>query len=282
MDAPSPVTTRTARPPWLRLDVILLVMVSACAVAFCGLLAFNFVFGPSLHRAVSAGKIARVEVLLRDGADPNQRVGDFTTYRGWSGTPLQRSVDLNSREMVDLLVAHGARTDLDGVLSPLAKAVMLGHEKAAAALLEHGANPNSLEKMPTILHLAVEARRPDIALMLVRAGADVNQHWRGDSGHFERIEWWEDDRWWQVFHAMCEAGLDLSIGNRARDIGRYGPQDVVECALSRATKDHPWRQIILSELQSRTDEEGQRIRTSLGLDDANSPSPPETAEEGSR
>lgn len=262
--------------PW---DFIAVYLVIGSVLAVTGFFVFSFVFGSRIHRAVRANDIARVTQLLAAGANPEERTANLTTKEGWDNTPLLLAVETGSPEMIALLVSHGADPNRNPGYPPLEKAIALRKESVGLELLRHGSDPN---RPKDLLYRAIESGQTELAMELVRRGADVNVMNNQDTGTYERLVWWEDVCGWELIRLMCEAGLDLSFGNRARDIGRYGPQDVVECALSRATKDHPWRQVILSELQSRTDEEGQRIRTSLGLDDATSPSPPEPAEEGSR
>jgi hypothetical protein len=264
---------------WERRTQILGAVLLAASVLICGNCLFVIVFGPSLHRAVAAGDIVRVERMLIAGADPNHRDANLSTKEGWDSTPLLRAVTTDSPEMIALLIKHGANPNPERAHSALRKAIRLKKAEAGLELLRHGADPN---RPPSLLYEAIDSGQIELAMELVRRGADVNVMNAQDTGTFEALVWWEEACGWELIQLMCEAGLDLSVGNRARDIARYGPQVVVECALFRATEHHPWRQIILSELQSRTDEEGQRIRTSLGLDDATSPSPPETAEEGSR
>ena len=262
--------------PW---DFIAVYLVIGLVLTATGFYMLSFVFGSRIHWAVRRNDLERVKQLLAAGADVEERTANITTKEGWDNTPLLLAVETGSPEMIALLVSHGADPNRNPGYPPLEKAILLRKESVGLELLRHGSDPN---RPKDLLYRAIESGQTELAMELVRRGADVNVMNNQDTGTYERLVWWEDACGWELIRLMCEAGLDLSFGNRARDIGRYGPQEVVDCALSRATKDHPWRQIVLSELQNRTDEEGQRIRTSLGLRDLASPSTPDSRGDGPR
>ena len=104
----------------------------------------------------------RVKLLLEAGADPNLRETDAPTawpplalaMRGRGGAVTYADEYKAQREMVDLLLAHGADSNArwcgdddlprcgenDG-LTPLMYAAILGDEEVTALLLRHRANP---------------------------------------------------------------------------------------------------------------------------------------------
>ena len=144
---------------------------------------------PPLLTCARSGSIETVKLLLRHGANPN--VTD-----AWKGqTALMWAAAEDHVTVVETLVAHGADVNLASTAgeTPLLFAVQLGHDDtmrtllaadadvavtspagaplthvAAAAghhtlgpmLLDHGADPNALDKQgQSALHAVVEARR---------------------------------------------------------------------------------------------------------------------------
>ena len=144
---------------------------------------------PPLLTCARSGSIETVKLLLRHGANPN--VTD-----AWKGqTALMWAAAEDHATVVETLVAHGADANLASTAgeTPLLFAVQLGHDDtmrtllaadadvavtspagaplthvAAAAghhtlgpmLLDHGADPNALDKQgQSALHAVVEARR---------------------------------------------------------------------------------------------------------------------------
>jgi ankyrin repeat protein len=115
-----------------------------------------------LYAAVRANRIRAVEVLIKHGADPNQRF----TYR----SPVDGSIETDrvvfhyvlSPEMLSVLLAAGGNinaTDAIGT-TPLMCAAFHGHVSVVRALLAAGANPGArqdkqqVRKAPSALELA--------------------------------------------------------------------------------------------------------------------------------
>jgi hypothetical protein len=89
-----------------------------------------------LVRAVTDQDLARVERLLNEGADPNQRTLTF---------PLQAAAARENIEILELLLARGAvvqkAVDKDTGWSPLFAAAQDGPSDAVRLLLAAGADP---------------------------------------------------------------------------------------------------------------------------------------------
>lgn len=132
---------------------------------------------PALYRAAVANNVPLVGLLLERGANPND------------GESVYHAAELDHREVLELLLAHGA--DLSGShqhwyntpLNFLAgyREAQPGCERATRGmrwLLEHGADPNvtSYEKAETPLHsVACHGRGPGVAEMLLAFGAEIDK-----------------------------------------------------------------------------------------------------------
>jgi uncharacterized protein len=122
-----------------------------------------------LHLAAFFGTTRAVAQLLDRGADPDAR------GRGWmTGTPLHSAVSGQHAEIVRLLLAGGADTNLrqSGGWSPLHSAAHNGDAVTAALLLAAGADPTAVNDEGTsVLHMAEEAG-DDATLSAVRSALD--------------------------------------------------------------------------------------------------------------
>ncbi len=150
-----------------------------------------------LHIAAVAGHGAVVEILLAYKADVNSRIQvQENKYRIPSGlwapvgnilsdlgnlkdiTPLHLAAFMGHRDMVELLLSHGAEkaaTDSQG-RTPLHLTSFWDHTvEAAEQLLTHGAEVDTRDEGgATPLHLAVIKGHKPIVKLLLDYGADVN------------------------------------------------------------------------------------------------------------
>lgn len=159
-----------------------------------------------LGNAVGQNHFARAQWLLHHGADAN-------TTHAYAKESLHKLAQLSGFQAIaDLLVAHGAAParliGLEGLIAaamrhdeaavagllaeqpdlirdphPLLAAAAHGNAPAAALLLGYGADPRGVDHEGiSPLHRAVQANAPDIAGMLLAAGADIDlreRKWKG-------------------------------------------------------------------------------------------------------
>lgn len=121
-----------------------------------------------LNRAIEGGNAAVVAAVLDAGADPN-------AISETGMTPLFFATFFGNPAIVQLLIKHGARTDVVEERhrnTALLTAVRKGHVEAVDALIKAGADPNQgREWGDAPLCRARSAGRSDIALILEQAGA---------------------------------------------------------------------------------------------------------------
>ena len=138
----------------------------------------------NLHDAVRKGSFSRVEELLKNGrADPNCALPT-------GATPLICAVRARRIEMLSVLVAAGANTDLRNTVadsSPLSEACVLGFVEVVRRLLLLGADSDlSDRELCSPLHWAAAGGHCEIIKLLVGAGADVDA---GDSNGQSPLHW---------------------------------------------------------------------------------------------
>jgi uncharacterized protein len=167
---------------------------------------------PALVDAAMAGDRARVEALLREGADPGAARGDgvtalhFAAERGDADvarlllgagaeveavtrigayTPLHLAARNGNGAVVELLIQAGsdpaARTETGGA-TPLHFAAWSGDPASVKALLEHGAEVDARESVwgQTPLIFAAAGNSPEAIRLLVTHGADPDAVTRVD------------------------------------------------------------------------------------------------------
>jgi len=160
----------------------------------------------SLHQAAAEGDIERVEQLMSEGADLNNKdtMGrtplhlatryargniaklliaeganvDATNEDGW--TPLHFATHfaaLGSQDVVEVLIASGADINAKDKLgrTPLHHAVITGYVKVIGLLIKEGADLNSKDKEgATLLHYAASYSAESSVKYLLAKGIDIN------------------------------------------------------------------------------------------------------------
>ena len=125
----------------------------------------------NLYDAAEAGDLARVQVLVAQGADKEETMGER------QATALIKAAEKGHLDITRYLVEQGAdmeKTDRNGD-TPLIHASRKGHLETVRYLLEQGANRDkaSINNM-TSLHWAAMYGRLETAKLLMVYGADLN------------------------------------------------------------------------------------------------------------
>ena len=130
---------------------------------------------PALHLAACVGDLARVEALVKQGANV-----DAKDELGW--TPLYWATCLARIEVAKFLVANGASVNVvtNDAGTPLMQAVMAGDRELVDLILSGGADINAKSQDGrTALHYAAVYGYREVAEFLIAKGADVNAKTNG-------------------------------------------------------------------------------------------------------
>ena len=125
----------------------------------------------ALHRAVTAGNLGRMQVLIAAGADLNaiETDGDFA--------PLHFAARLGQTSAAKLLLDAGADPNIANSvgMTPLLVASHFGTASIVKLLIEHGADVDALgtEQGIAALHVAAENGDAQIVRLLLDAGATI-------------------------------------------------------------------------------------------------------------
>ncbi len=124
--------------------------------------------------ASSQGDTKIVQVLIRAGANVNATGEDRTTA-------LYAAARNGHVDSVRLLLEGGADVDKAGKdrFTPVMRAASAGHVECLQLLLSHGANPSPKHSalIPTALAMAAQQGHFHCVTALLEAGAEVNQEW---------------------------------------------------------------------------------------------------------
>jgi ankyrin repeat protein len=135
------------------------------------------------------GRLQVARMLLAHGADVNARDGSGRTplrYAVGSTTPIDTMV---ARPMTDLLLAHGAATEVADLerSTPLHEAAFHGDTALVRRLLEQGAAPNTLNRFTTPLGSAAQGGHVEVVRLLLESGADPNRRSPGSPLDWEGL-----------------------------------------------------------------------------------------------
>ena len=130
-------------------------------------------FDPEMIQAVKSGNSEQVEILLRQGANPNAT--------DMLDSALSIAVLLGNLGMTQLLVRYGADLNQRNPLGSTAMQEVVFSDsgvalKICAFLLDHGADINAVDFGGwTPLMQAVDSQRFDMARFLIERGADATR-----------------------------------------------------------------------------------------------------------
>src|SRR3954467_2437773 len=124
-----------------------------------------------LHVAVRANDLAKVQSLLRAGADAS-------SANRYGITPLSLAAENGNGEIVSILLKAGAdpKAVLPGDQTLLMTAARTGNPEVVKLLLDRGANPNAKESTngETALMWAAAQNHPEAVRVLASHGAELN------------------------------------------------------------------------------------------------------------
>jgi ankyrin repeat protein len=135
--------------------------------------------------------LSRVRALLVAGAPVNGSLWR-RFYSPNEPTPLQAAVRVCAREIVDLLIKHGADPNLETRkwMAPLSVACQQGDLPIARMLVEHGAlvNPTRKARHPTPIEAAAWHAHEEVVEFLLDSGADPDPVFERGIGSLVRIK----------------------------------------------------------------------------------------------
>ncbi|KAE8358042.1 ankyrin repeat-containing domain protein [Aspergillus caelatus] len=199
-------------------------------------------FGIPLQAASYNGHRQIVEILLKNGADVDNRLGelgefsnplqdasfrghqqivevlskhaaDINATRGRRGNPLHAVSSQGHQQIVKVLLQHGA--DIDGkggrYASPLSAALMEGHQPVVEIILRHGADLNSVSSLRgwTALHVVSFIGHMEAVKLLLEKGADITV--RDHEGRTP-LHLAMDKGHLEVVKLLLERGADIPVG----------------------------------------------------------------------
>lgn len=197
-------------------------------------------YGSAIMAATCAGSPEIIESLLAYTDDAKALVNQRSPKYG---TPLQQAADLNRKDMVDLLIGHGANINAMGATggdasekdsSPLANAASKGNQKIVSMLIEMEAEADfSYSDGPFhLLHQAALYNMLDLAQYCVDKKCDMNM--TTDHG----VKYHQDQRKMTPLAIACVEGhkgiVELLLSRGARI--QY-PGDNVSTLILAASRD---------------------------------------------
>lgn len=187
--------------------IVKILIESGAKIDYCGIRYFmntlSF-FSPSpLYVAVLKNNIDVVKLLV--AAKANMNITDMH-----SRTPLVCAISNRLKDVACLLIDSGADVDMASKsgYTPLFHAVKNEMYEVVQKLLEKGANIHKYFGYSTLLSLAMTIRNEDIAILLIKHGADIEQL----SGHLQStpLKMACDKNLKRVVVCLVNAGVDIN------------------------------------------------------------------------
>lgn len=136
---------------------------------------------PPLHAAISDNNLNVARILIFKGANVNRRTGSNSTNLFFGLpfiSPLHIAAEKNYSHAAQLLIDKGADVDIEdqSYMTPLSKAVLFGNLEVAIILITAGADVNQQgETWDTLpLYNAVQSQNKEMIIMLLDKGANPN------------------------------------------------------------------------------------------------------------
>lgn len=197
-----------------------------------------------LLKAIEKLDLQKFEALLAAGADPNQvgeqgmpvifvaaiqRDGRFTRALIQAGAKVKVANELGetplsyacSAEAAKAMIEAGADVNRQSRFGdcPLNQSVVEGLAKVVEVLLEHGANPNLVDRTSrgTCLHAAAFHKHPRVAQLLVAHGADLEARDENDRTPLWHAAFEKGQRSLDVAKVLIEAGADVNAADQEGD-----------------------------------------------------------------
>lgn len=171
----------------------------------------SLVWAGPIHDAARSGNVERIEQILEQGADLEERDGTRET-------PLISAALAGQVAVVRRLIGKGAKIQArnERGLTSLHAAAFGGHLAVVQLLIEQGAKVNDAENRfkLTPLHAAAEENRKAVVKALLAANAKVNAKEVNGYTPLSRAGWREN---WEILAMLLEAGATCQPKDVAGD-----------------------------------------------------------------
>ena len=191
----------------------------------------NFIGENALMEAISHGKLAALELLIKFNADLEVEISRY------GGKPLTKAIDNGDKQAVAILIEAGA--DVNASDTIVKTACGKGDAAIVRRLIEADVNlsPEVKAYDTTPLLLAITNNHEEVALLLIENGADVNQC---ESSGFSPIKKAAEKRYPKIIRALIDA--DAS----------YDPEnEVIKEAMRPMEEQTPTLELVLTLITKR-------------------------------
>ena len=200
--------------------------------AFC-LLACGRGIAP-LHQASRNGDTAKIDKLLKSGADINQRSGKE------NDTALMFAVNRGHENVAAALLKNGADVNAtnDYGQAALHTAVFSGHPNIVLLLIEHGADVNQPSRRGYPLHIAAghaSSNRVEIVKLLLENGAKVDVRAKN---HSTPLHWTDEDKGAEVAKLLINHGANVNAVSKINETPLHWSARKEELAVMKVLINH--------------------------------------------